>query len=356
MKILIYRLGSLGDTIVALPCFYYLAKKFSKAERHVLTQYPTGKVTPTERVLSETGLVHGFIHYPLFTRNIFVLLNLRSQIAAWKPDILIYLTAPRSRMTLIRDYFFFKFCGIPKIIGLPLKKDYFYHKVDPITGLYEHECSRLARTLSELGHINLKDRTYWDLRFTNKEIDKAEIILLNWTGKNAFITCCPGTKMPAKDWGEERWRVLLSQLSKRYKDLGILFIGSADEQERCEILKMSWNGPAMNLSGRLTPKESAFLIKQSLMFLGHDSGPMHLASAVDTPCVVIFSARSKPAVWFPFGYQERHRVIYSKVDCSGCNLEECTSYGKKCIKSITVDEVLDNIEILEKKFRLFRIF
>lgn len=353
MRILIYRLGSLGDTIVALPCFHFLAKKFPKAKRYVLTQYPAGKVTPTERILSGTGYVHGFFYYPLFTRDVNILMQLRSQIVAWKPDILIYLTSPRGKLKLIRDYIFFKLCGIPKIIGVPFKKDFFYHKVDPITGSYEHECSRLARTLSELGNIDLEDRIYWDLKFSTKEISRIDISLTNWAGKNAFLTCCAGTKMSAKDWGEERWKALLLQLSQKYEKLGIAFLGSSDEKERCQSLKMSWNGPVINLCGQLTPRESALLIKQSIMFLGHDSGPMHLASSVDTPCVAIFSSRNKPAVWFPFGYQKRHRVIYHNVDCSGCDLEDCKVYRKKCIMSITVDEVLDSIERLRRELQLF---
>jgi len=353
MRILIYRLGSLGDTIIALPCFHFISKKFPDAQRYVLTQYPTGKITPTETVLSGTGLVHGFFYYPLFTRDVNILMNLRSKIAAWKPDMLIYLNAPRGKLKLIRDYIFFKLCGISKIIGFPFTNDLFSHKLDSRTGYYEHECNRLARTLSEIGSIDLEDRSYWDLKFSAEEIGRVETTTLNWPGRDAFITCCAGTKMTAKDWGVERWKDLLPQLSKKYRGIGMAFIGSADEKKCCESLQRVWNGYAINLCGRLTPRESAALIKQSVMFLGHDSGPMHLASAVNTPCVTIFSARNKPAVWFPFGYQERHRVIYNKVDCSGCDLEDCTVNNKKCILSITVDEVLDNIESLRSQLQLF---
>jgi len=42
-------------------------------------------------------------------------------------------------------------------------------------------------------------------------------------------------------------------------------------------------------------------MKNAQFFLGHDSGPMHLAALIEVPCVAIFSARAKPGVWFPFG-------------------------------------------------------
>jgi ADP-heptose:LPS heptosyltransferase len=68
---------------------------------------------------------------------------------------------------------------------------------------------------------------------------------------------------------------------------------------------------------------------------------MHLAAAVQTPCVAVFAARNIPRVWFPYGKQ--HRVVYHKVDCAGCGLETCIIERKKCITSITVEEVLAQV-------------
>jgi len=97
----------------------------------------------------------------------------------------------------------------------------------------------------------------------------------------------------------------------------------------------------INLCGQLTPRESAAVFARSRIFIGHDSGPMHLAAAVNTPCVAIFAARNIPRVWFPYG--EQHRVLYHHVDCAGCELETCIVQKKKCLTSITVDEVLSEI-------------
>ena len=80
------------------------------------------------------------------------------------------------------------------------------------------------------------------------------------------------------------------------------------------------------------------------VFLGHDSGPMHLAAAVQTPCVAIFAARNKPRVWFPYGRQ--HRVVYHRVECWGCGLETCIVEKKRCLTSITVDEVAAEVRAL----------
>jgi ADP-heptose:LPS heptosyltransferase len=80
---------------------------------------------------------------------------------------------------------------------------------------------------------------------------------------------------------------------------------------------------------------------------------MHIAAIVQTPLVAIFSARNLPGIWYPQG--EQHCVIYHKVDCAGCGLEKCVVQKKKCITSITVDEVLEAVRnLLPPKLVLLR--
>ena len=50
------------------------------------------------------------------------------------------------------------------------------------------------------------------------------------------------------------------------------------------------------------------MLHRAVLFLGHDSGPMHLAAAVGTPCVVVFSASNRPGAWYPCG--DHHKVFY----------------------------------------------
>jgi ADP-heptose:LPS heptosyltransferase len=71
---------------------------------------------------------------------------------------------------------------------------------------------------------------------------------------------------------------------------------------------------------------------------------MHLAAAVGTRCVAIFAARNPPGQWFPLG--AGHRVIYRQTDCYGCGLDVCIKQRKKCILSITIDEVISAVKDL----------
>jgi ADP-heptose:LPS heptosyltransferase len=109
-----------------------------------------------------------------------------------------------------------------------------------------------------------------------------------------------------------------------------------------------WRGPKLNLCGVLSARVSAAVLARASVFIGHDSGPMHLAAVVGTPCVAIFSARELPGKWFPLG--RNHEVLFRNVECAGCGLEECVTEQKRCIRGITVEEV--NAAVLRQVRRI----
>lgn len=338
-RVLIYRLGSLGDTVVALPCFHQIARAYPDAERCLLTNIPVHSKAPAAfAVLEGSGLVHGFMRYPVATRNVSELIALQREIRAFCAQALIYLTPRRSAGDVLRDAAFFRLCGIPKIIGLPLARDARTNRCDPETGEYEAEAARLARLMRELGEIDLDDRTNWDLGLTLDEHRQAAQALEPVQGR-PLIACGVGTKMQAKDWGVDNWRSVLDRLAVELPHYSLALIGSEEEAAASEFASASWKGRSCNLCGRLTPRESAAVLTRARLFLGHDSGPMHLAAAAGTPCIAVFPARNPPRIWFPWGRQ--HEVVYHRTDCWCCDLEVCIDQKKKCLTSISPAEVLN---------------
>src|SRR5262249_41595673 len=143
---------------------------------------------------------------------------------------------------------------------------------------------------------------------------------------------CAGAKCDVKDWTDPNWSQLLRAVSKDDQGLGLVALGSQDESERSARLLDEWSGPKLNLCGAIRgPRIAAAVLRYAALYLGHDTGPMHLAAAVNTPCVAIFSAQSPPGEWFPRG--KNHRVLYRKTDCYGCRLMTCVDQQKKCILS-----------------------
>jgi heptosyltransferase-3 len=335
-RVLIYRLGSLGDTVVALPSYHLLSRRFPDAERVLLTNFPVNAKAPASAaVLGESGLVHRYMRYTVGTRKIGELLRLVWEIRRFKPDLLVYMMPLRGADAAPRDKMFFRLAGVRRMVGIPGPED-LRRRIDAKTGRYEAEAFRLARLLGELGDANAGERASWNLRLTVAEREMARGAL-GALADRPLIVCGPATKMQAKDWERANWRELMRRMSGSYPGYGLALVGAQDDAEYSEFAAQDWAGPKVNLCGQLSPRETAGVLEHAEVFLGPDSGPMHLAASVGVACVIAFSAHGLPGVWFPMG--DQHEIVYHQVECFNCGLETCVVMEKKCMRSITVDEM-----------------
>lgn len=312
-SILIFRLGSVGDTVVALPGFRLIQKAFPSAKKTVITNIPVNhQACALESVLENTGLVDAYIEYPSKSNLLRKCFQLRKIIRDNQYDLFIYFHQSRNLLQAWRDYFFFKLCGVKKIMGLSLMRHGFQYRYLQKKKLYQSEHVRLVEQLRALGEINWHDPNIIALHLTESEKKSALQKIPDTMLQMPLIVCSIGTKLPMKDWGQENWKKMLTKLSQDYSDCGLIFIGVASEYARSEELLRCWRGATLNLCGKLSVRESAAVLSLAKLFIGHDSGPMHLASAVNTPCVAIFSRHAGPGCWYPFGNQ--HHVLYPKGD------------------------------------------
>jgi heptosyltransferase III len=338
-RVLIFRLGSLGDTVVALPSFHLVARAYPDAERRVLTNVPRdARETDLDAVLGGTGLVHGYMHFDPAERSAAAVAKVRREIRAFGPDLLVYLCEQSSRLRMLRHIAFFMSCGLTTIVGMPEFGAQGMHRHDAATGLWEPEAAFLLRRLAPLGAAAVDDPALWDMRFTAAEAREAESALEGLPAEQGFVAVAPGAKIEVKDWGPEKWSALVAALGQRHPGLGLATIGGPGDRDRAAQLIAGWPGAARDLCGRVSPRVSALILSRARLLVTHDSGPMHLAAAVGTPVAAIFSARAKPGIWFPRG--AANRVFYEKLPCFDCGLESCIVERRRCITGIGVEPVL----------------
>lgn len=349
-RVLVYRLGSLGDMAIALPALHLVERAFPNAERRMLTNVPVASKAPSAAaVLGASGLIHSYQNYPVGVRDRKTLMAVRVEIRAWHPDVLVYLANGRGRMSAWRDALFFRLCGVKRLIGVPYTERLQNNLWQAEQGVFEPEARRLTRCVAELGDARLGDPANWDLRLTSTEQEAAARKLSRMEGFPSvpLIAVSVGTKVQAKDWGAENWKALVGRIAAAYPGYGLMLVGAEEERALCDEVAAIWSssstlaGPTINLGGELTPRESAAALSHAAVFLGHDSGPMHLAASVQVRCLAIFAARNKPVVWFPYG--SGHEIVYHKTDCWGCGLEVCIEQKKKCLTSVTVEEVFERL-------------
>lgn len=334
-RIVIYRMGSLGDTVVALPCFHKLAEAFPDAERHVLTNIPvSSKAAALELILGQSGLIHGVIDYPLKLRSVREMWSLARRLRALGATTLVYLTPCKGHFSVLyRDLLFFRLSGFSRIIGAPVTRDLRDTRVDGASGLAEYECSRLARCLQTLGPIDLDDAGNWDLRLSDAEQANGRRALEPFAGR-PFIAINMGGKVVEKHWGQSNWRALLHKMSGSHGGYGLLFLGAADEADAVGEVAGDWPGTVVNACGQLLPRESGGALKQASLFVGHDSGPMHLAAAVGVTCVAPFGSLNFPRRWHPYG--AKHRIVHRLDGVMNVSVEEISAHVRDLLPALLV--------------------
>jgi ADP-heptose:LPS heptosyltransferase len=149
-----------------------------------------------------------------------------------------------------------------------------------------------------------------------------------------------------KEWDLARWAEVAERLQR---DFGatIVVTGSAADKPLAEALARALPSAPVDTTGRLGAQETMAVIEALDLFLSSDTGPMHMACAVDTPSVSVFGP-TDPVRYFSGGDGapgSRHVVIRADLWCSPCNLvrkppSECDGPAMpECLALVTVDAV-----------------
>ena len=93
----------------------------------------------------------------------------------------------------------------------------------------------------------------------------------------------------------------------------------------------------VDLRGKLSLAEMAGVLRHCALFIGNDGGPAHVAGAVGTPALVVFSGTSVGADWAPRG--KRVRLIEKTVPCKPCYSTTCP-FNQACLRGVECEEVI----------------
>jgi heptosyltransferase-3 len=331
--LVIFRIGSLGDTVVALPCFHAVARAFPGYRKILLTNsVDSVRASTVEAVLAGTGLIDETLYFPagrgkLVARFAAIARELRQR----SPETLVYLAPRTTALQVYRDLLFFRATGIRNIIGAPLGLPSRECRRDPATGELEYEAQRLARVLGPAIPVDLAPPG-WDLRLSAQELGLAASRLAGIPGRRPLVALSPGAKITSKDWGEARWAALIRLLQVRVPEVSVVFVGAPDERPLTGRLAQLWAGVKLDLCGELTPRESAAVLAKCDLLVCHDSGPMHLAASQGTRCVALFGNYNLPRQWFPYG--EGHTVIHAPLGVQQIGVERVADSVEAAVRAL----------------------
>jgi lipopolysaccharide heptosyltransferase II len=168
------------------------------------------------------------------------------------------------------------------------------------------------------------------------EIEKVEkFIEENSLGGSKIIAIHIGAGNAFRNWGVDNL-VQLTNLLARRPDVKIVLVGTSEDQKaEEEILKKS-AASLLSLVGRLNLREVKEFISHSSLFVGPDSGPMHIAASTTTPIVALFGP-NLPAFNAP--WQAKAFVVEKQLDCRPCKQRRCIHEDFRCLRSIEPEEV-----------------
>ncbi|MEK7850973.1 MAG: lipopolysaccharide heptosyltransferase II [Deltaproteobacteria bacterium] len=152
----------------------------------------------------------------------------------------------------------------------------------------------------------------------------------------------PGARWQTKRWLED----LFIEAGKRaVVELGakVVVFGGPDEVELSERVSAGIGRDAFSVAGKTGLRGAAALMKRCSVFVTNDSGPMHMATAVGTPVVAIFGPTVRGFGFYPLG---KSVVVEKEVKCRPCSLhgsERCPRGHFECMKDVTVDDVMEAI-------------
>jgi heptosyltransferase-1 len=275
-RILIVRLSAIGDTILSVPVLNALRKRFPTAKIAWVTEKASAQLLQGHLALDEL-----FVVSKQTFKSVKELWKLRQKLQGWNPEITIdlqgltkssliaWLSGAKQRLGFNRDTF----------DGRELSTFFNNH-------LYQSDSNHIVdRGIDLLALLGIKnEKVVFDLpefdadrRFASQSLSELGI-----TGP--FCTINVGAGWPSKIWPSQRYADVANHLGKTH-GLPSLVVWSGDKERLAAVEIAAKSSSYSKLAPATTLTQLRSLIRQSRLFAGSDTGPMHLAAALGVPTI-----------------------------------------------------------------------
>jgi heptosyltransferase-2 len=337
-KILIVRTDRIGDILLSTPVIKNLREAFPSSYIAFMCRPYTKDILEGNPYLDEVIIYDKYGKQKSIWSSIKFSIFLRKKRFDWA--IVLH---PTNRAHLVTF-----FAGIPFRVGWDKKLGFLLTKRIPHTK-QEGKKHELEYTLDILREINIPivDKTiYFPLKKDSQ--DKIDYLLSNLgvTKEEKIIVIHPSASCSSKRWPQEYFCQLIKLLKEKFSYKIIIITAKGEEKYAEKLIKED----VVDLRGRLNILEVGALLKRAILFISNDSGPVHIASALETPVISIFGRKDKglsPARWKPLGRNSFY--LHKDTGCKRCLAHNCLK-GFLCLKAIKPDEVVKMaISILQSK-------
>jgi len=341
-SILIIKLSAIGDVIHTLPFLEVLRDNFPDARIDWLVEEEASQIIEghegIDRVIIshrkswQTRVIKGKDHVRVVKEVVRFLKELRSEEydlvidlqGLFKSGILTGLSKGKRKIgsTGSREGSSFF------LTERPYPVDYNQHALDRYLKLIKHlKCDKD----SWKGSIPIRDSD-------KRSIDK--LIHENGIQDKRLVAINPMARWKTKLWDSERFAILANRIHKELS-CTVIFTGGRDDRSRVVEIIDRMDEMPINLTGQTSLKELAYLYSRCRLMISTDTGPMHMAAAMDCPVVALFGPT---APWRTGPYGKGHRVVRGEAECSPCFKKRCDHMT--CMREITAERAFESVKQL----------
>jgi len=331
VRVLIVKPSSLGDILHTFPAVYALQQAFPQLDLSWVVNRSLAEIVEMlpgiDRVIAfpreELGVFKGCS----------ALRSFRRELLAQPYDLALDFQG------LLRSALICKFSKAPIRVGFDTAREgaaFFYHHRIKLPAEIRHAVEKnlfLARSYFRLEATGLSQP---QLRVKPAWLDEAQSLLQ--AGPEPVVAVAYSSRWPSKNWPPGFFAEVLRELLALRPQCKCWLLGSKSEREAGEELRERVAMPQLvNLAGQSSLGGLVGLLKKSAVLLTNDSGPMHIAAALQVPCVALFGATDL-GLTGPYG--EQHRVFRSKCPQSPCFLRDCPRHAGACAEGVSVSAVV----------------
>ena len=221
-------------------------------------------------------------------------------------------------------------------------------------GRYEermHEVEYVRRLADYVGVVGAPQRLSVPVPDSAREAVAARLAAHGVAVADSIVVIHAGSVHPAaKRWPAARWSRFADEVQKRTGARPILIGSQSDEPVVREVLRRA-SMPIVSLVGQTTVEELVALIARADLLASGDSGPLHLAVALERPVVAVYGP-TDPFIYGPYRPRAAAHVHRRDLPCSPCypysGMPECPLGDPICMRLVSVEEMVESaLELLE---------
>ena len=224
--------------------------------------------------------------------------------------------------------------GAPVRIGFANAREgsrHFYtHRIDVPDVETIHAVDRYWRIVEALGGGHLTKRFHVPLDPMELQGVGREFAAI----PRPWIALAPGSKWLTKRWPPAHFAELANRAQAEFGG-AVFLIGAGEDTPLALDIQSRLNGPSVDLTGKTSLSKLSALLARADVMLANDTGPLHLAAALGTPCVAPYTCTTI-AKHGPYG--ARHTGVETAVACAGSYLRVCPN-GMICMGELTPEKL-----------------